>query len=88
MSLVASLASMSALIIPIVFFYISKTTTGEIRKYAFLISVGILIYAISAVIVNESLLNDVNRTMMWIISVVGKTIGLSLLTVASLKFAE
>ncbi len=88
MSLIASLASMSALIVPIVFLFIAKKTTGEIRKFALLISVGIFIYAISAVIVNENLLNENNRTTMWIISVIGKTIGLSLFTLSALKFSE
>jgi hypothetical protein len=95
MSLYSSIANFTALLIPGIFFYIAKESSGEIRRTAFLIGFGILIYAIATLLVNESLIAGLNsalqvdtRSFIWILSILTKCIGLSLFAISSVKFTS
>ncbi len=95
MSLLATVANVAALMIPGVFFYIAKESSGEIRKTSFLIGFGILMYALATLIVNESIIAGLNsvlqfetRSMIWMISIFTKSIGLSLFAISSVKFTS
>ncbi len=94
-SMISTVVNIAALFIPGIFFYVAKKSSGTIRRNAFNIAIGILIYAISAVIVNESivglfdtLLGFQTRALLWWVSIIGKSIGLSLFSISSVKFAS
>lgn len=94
-SLLSMVVNLAALMIPGVFFYVGAHSSGAIRVHAFNIAIGILIYAIAAVVVNESivaaldaLLGFQTRALLWWISIIGKSVGLSMFSISSVKFAS
>ena len=95
MCLFASVAYIGSVMIPGVFFYISKESSGEIRRTAFLIGFGILIYAMATLIVNEAIVSATTvslgfdtRSVLWILSIVIKCVGLSMFAISSVKFVS
>ncbi len=94
-SMLSTVVNIAALFIPLVFFYVGVQSVGAIRRNAVNIAIGILIYAIAAVVVNESIVSALDallqfqtRTMLWWISIIGKCIGLTMFSISSVKFVS
>lgn len=95
LSAICAVANLVSILIPGVFIYVGKNSSGDIRKNAYFISLGMLVYALSMLLVNEALISAVNAAfgfdssiLFWIISMTGKCIGLTIFTHYATKFVS
>ena len=89
-STIGLIGSLFALLIPILFIYIGIKTPG-LRKTAFLLAFGIIIYTlggglVSAAIINIFLTAGLTQTMVYLISTSMKIMGLLMVTIGATRF--
>lgn len=88
--------AIGVLIIPAIFFYIIKISTGEMRKTAVLIIVGLMLWAVGGVLVVDTVVQisiDMNPTIdpnqiqvyIYLISTISKTTGLIIFAIGAGK---
>lgn len=95
MSLISLVVNMMALLVPAVFSYVGKHSSGDIRKSAYFIAFGLMLYIISTILVNEgiilptsALLGFDTGILLWILSISGKCIGLVIFSQFAAKFVS
>lgn len=91
-STLGALGNLAAVFLPIIFIYIGIKTPG-VRKYAFMIAVGIIIYAIGSSLVIQSVADPLRKAygnniqiLLFGLFFIGKISGLTLLSVGVVKF--
>jgi hypothetical protein len=89
-SAIGLIGSLFAFLIPILFIYIGIKTPG-LRKTAFLLAFGIIIYTlggglVSAAIINIFLTAGLTQTMVYLISTSMKIVGLLMVTIGATRF--
>ena len=83
----------AAIVIPIVFFYIGYKKE-EWRSPAYLMAISVILYAIGANVLNESILTAIDsagsyiRVVMFLISLSLKTIGLVIIAYSTTQFVQ
>jgi hypothetical protein len=92
-SSIGIIGTVSGLIIPVTFFRLGFKSSGDVRKIAFMIAWGILIYALSAQLMSEQILeaigedvNDPGRLVIVALVPLIKCVGLAMLAYAITKF--
>jgi lipid-A-disaccharide synthase-like uncharacterized protein len=90
---IGPIASIGLFIIPIIFFYLAYKTSGEIRRMAITLALGLILYAVGTALVSEIILDPLKGSIgtqiqgvMYLISTTVKIVGLLLLTYGAMKF--
>jgi hypothetical protein len=89
-STIGLVGSLFALLIPILFLYIGIKTPG-LRKTAFVLAFGIIIYTlggglVSAAVIDIFIAAGLSRTMVYLISTLMKIAGLVMVTIGATRF--
>jgi hypothetical protein len=86
-------SSLGFVILPFVFINIARKSSGELKRTAIVFVLGVIIYALGAIVVNAGLLNVINEStgkeydvLMYYIQALSKITGMLLLAIASTKF--
>lgn len=95
MSVISLISNLMSLLFPAVFLYVGKNSSGDIRKVAYLVAFGLILYAITLMIVNEMIITSTSALLgfdtgilLWIISISGKCIGLIIFAQSAAKFVS